>query len=504
MLAAASALLTISAIAAEQIKVPVKLPGVPMDEAPVYNPAGDDESYMMSVTEDQGMFGVTDQSGYKMTIRRDDDGATIWFRDLTPGYNRYNEDEDYTWIKGTVNGTDITVKAGQVVYQNDFYDQKLYIEAVTVDEYGTVSSFLDDIHFTISGERIVQTDNSVYLAVYEDGETTDDAGMFIFMNNFVIEPTGEIPSFNPPATADIESRLMTWDGGNRMVKVARDNETIYIAGLSELAPDDFVPGTVENDKLTIKSGYILSSNPQRYIRLIGATEGEPDEWGFPSLEMTMTYTFDITSDGSTFTLNPAGDYIVEASYDLQSFYNGFNNVKIFPYDGDKPAVPATPSVDYNEYDDILHITIPATDKDGNYINSDLLTYRVEFDGVPYEFSPDSYFGITDPMVEIPYGFSDWYDFYANGDYHTIYLHDVPAWTTVEVVSTYTVDGVANSSSSASQSGINSITSADRKVIEEIFTDLTGRRLTNPAPGSIVIRSTRYDDGTVVHSKIFIR
>lgn len=504
ILAFASAILVFGTAAAAPVKIPAKLPGVPLDEAPVYNPAGNDEHYMMSVTEDQGPLGVAEQEGYKMTIRRDDDGKTIWFRDLTPGFNRYSEDEEYTWIKGTVEGTDITVKAGQVIYQNDFYGQKLYLEAITVDERGTVKDFLPEMHFTIDGDRITQTDNSVYLAVYDDGETIDDAGFFIFMNNFVIEPTGDIPSFNPPATAEVENWLMTWSGGTRGVKVARDGDTVYIAGLSDLAPEDYVFGTVSDNVLTIKSGYILSSNPMRYIRLIGAAEGEPDEFGFPTLAMTMEYTFDITDDGKIFTLNPADNYIVEASYSFRSFYNGFQNVKLFPYAGDKPAVPAVPEVEHNAVDDILSITIPTADIDGNFINPEHLTYRVEFDGVPYEFSPDCYYGIYEPMVEIPYGFTDYYDFYANGPLHTIFLHNTPEWKTVDVVVTYTVDGVANSTSSASQSGIGSITGENRQIVGETYTDLSGRRVTSPAPGSIVIVSTRYDDGTVVNSKRIIR
>lgn len=503
-LAFASAILVFGTAAAAPVKIPAKLPGVPLDEAPVYNPAGNDEAYMMSVTEDQGPFGVSAQEGYKMTIRRDDDGKTIWFRDLTPGFNHYNDDDEYTWIKGTVSGTDITVKAGQVIYENDFYGQKLYLETITVDEWGTVKDFLPEMHFTIDGDRIVQTDNTVYLAVYKDGETIDDAGFFIFMNHFVIEPVGEIDKITPPDNVEIEDWIMTWNGGSRSIKVARDTETYYVAGLSASAPDDYVSGTVSDNAVTFKSGYILTSNPTRYIRLIGAAPGQPDEWGFPTLEMTMNYTFDIVDDGKTLALNPADNYIVEASYNFGSYYTGFSEVRLFPYSGDKPAVPAAPEVDYDEINDLLTVTFPSADVNGDYINPDLLTYRIEFDGTPYEFSPDSYFGLSEPMIEIPYSFTDFYDIYVNGPRHTIFLHDTPAWNTVEAVATYTVDGVSNSNSSASQSEIGNINVENKQIVAETYTDLTGRRISSPAPGSIVIVSTRYDDGTVVNSKRIIR
>lgn len=475
-----------------------------MEESPVYNPTGNDEHYMMSVVEDQGIFGTSAQDGYKMTIRREADGETIWFRDLTPGFNHYSDDEEYTWIKGTISGSDITVKAGQVVYDNEFYGQKLYLEAVTVNEAGAVDKFLDEFHFTIDGDRIIQSDNSAYLAVYEDGETMDEAGFFIFMNDFVIEPVGEITAFTPPASAGIEDWLMTWEGGSRSIKVARDGENYYIAGLSNMAPDDYVCGTISDNVLTIKSGYILTSNPMRYIRLIGAEQGEPDEFGFPTLAMTMSYSFDITDDGNMLTMNPADNYIVESSYNFSSFYNGFKGVKLFPYAGDKPAVPAAPEVEHDPLNDILSITIPSADINGNYINPNLISYRVEFDGTPYEFSPEYYFAISEPMVEIPYSFTDYYDIYVNGALHTIFLHNTPEWNSVQVVVTYTVDGVANSNSSDSNSAISNIAAEGRQIVSETYTDLTGRRIATPARGSIVIVTTIYDDGSVVNSKRIVR
>ena len=119
-------------------KIPAKIAGIPMDQDPVYNPEGTEIPYIMNVTEYGDIFGQEDQDGYKMTIRMSDDGKTIWFRDLNPGYNRYSDDEEYSWIKGTVDGNDITVKTGQVLYVNEKFDQKLYFEAVTVDGSGQV------------------------------------------------------------------------------------------------------------------------------------------------------------------------------------------------------------------------------------------------------------------------------------------------------------------------------------------------------------------------------
>ncbi len=484
-------------------KIPAKIAGIPMDQDPVYNPEGTEIPYIMNVTEYGDIFGQEDQDGYKMTIRMSDDGKTIWFRDLNPGYNRYSDDEEYSWIKGTVDGNDITVKTGQVLYANEKFDQKLYFEAVTVDGSGQVNSFLDEFHFTISDNRIVQTDDNVYVAVYEDGETMDDAGIYMFFFNYTMEPMGDIHKVTPPEEIPVQQWLMTSTSDARFVSVARDGDTVYIAGLSEMAPEDYVSGTIKNGVLTINSGYILTSNPRYYIRLIGAVEGEPDEFGYPTLNMIMQYSFDVTDDGNRLTLSPADTYIVEAGYSLSNFYSGIQEVNIFPYSGDKPAVPAMPTVEHDSLNDMLYITIPSTDTDGNYINPEHITYRVFFDGEPYRFTPGSYNGLTEPMTDISYKFTDYYDFYVNGSLHTIYLHDVPEWTTVEVESTYTVDGISNSSG-RQPADLDSVSGADRIAVSETVTDLAGRIISNPAPGSIVIITTKYDDGSTKTAKRLIK
>ena len=60
---------------------------------------------------------------------------------------------------------------------------------------------------------------------------------------------------------------------------------------------------------------------------------------------------------------------------------------IFPYAGDKPAVPAAPEVEYDELNEVLYIVVPSADTDGNYINPANLSYRVLFDGQPSNSPP---------------------------------------------------------------------------------------------------------------------
>lgn len=484
-----------------KMHAPARLPGVPLMENPIYNPEGVDESFIMNVSENT-FLGDEDVEGYKMNVRRSADGTKIFFDNLTPGFNGDENTEGYSWVEGKVDGNDITIPAGQVLYKSP--SQTLYLQVVTIDEYGQVDEFLADVHFTIDGDKIVQADNSLRISVFEDGETQDEAGFFIFMNNFEMMPIGDIPVFNPPSDATVEQWMLTGDSGSRFVKVARSGNDVYVAGFSEMAPDDYVPGVIADGKLSFRSAYILTSNAQKYIRLIGAREGEPDESGLPQLVMTPTYEFDVNEAEDCFTLNPAGDYIVEASYFNFNMLNGISNVKLFRYAGDVAATPATPEITmWSEPDRLLQFTVPCSDVDGNFINPDKLTYRLYLDGEPFVFSTDDYQFIETPMTDIPYDFTEYYDIYSNGETKTVYLH-APEFTTLEVESTYTVDGDARSSARAFFSGIDDIVGNDPEIVEETITDLLGRPVTDPAPGTLLLRTVINADGSRTTTKYIVR
>ena len=492
--------------AAERMKMsttvpPAKIPGVPVMENPLYDPEGTNESYIMNVTENT-YFGNEDVDGYKMTIRRSADGKKIYFQDLTPGFNGDANTEGYSWVMGNVDGNVITIPAGQVLYKTA--EQVLYLEVVSFDENGQVKDFLNDVTFTINGDVISQTNNDVRIAVFDNTETMDEAGFFIFMNNFVIQPISDIFTFTVPADAEVEEWMLTSSSDSRLVKVARSGNDVYIAGLSSMAPDDYVMGTIANGKLTFRSGYILTSAATKYIRLIGAREGEPDEFGMPQLEMTATYEFDVNDAEDHFTLNPAGDYIVEASYFNFNMLNGISNVEIFRYGGDVPATPATPEIiSWSEADGLLQFTIPCSDIDGNYINPAHITYRIYLDGELHTFSPDNYYAIPSEMTDIPYDFTDYYDIYTNNETKTIFLH-AQAFATVEIESIYTVDGDARVSGRALYSGIDSVTNNVSPVVSETYTDILGRRVSSPAPGSFIIKTSVHSDGTRTVSKHIVR
>lgn len=506
-LAVIAAMMTLINASAQRIDIrrmpsspDTRIAGVPMDENPVYNPEGVQTDYIMNVTE-YTFFGAEQCDGYKMAVRMSDDGRTIWFRDLAPGFNNYG-DSEYSWIKGEIDGDDITVKAGQVFYKSADGSQVLYLEVVDMDESGAVKNFLPDIHFTIAGNVIKSADDSCYLSVYEDGETMEDAGFYIFFNGYEMEPVGEIPTFTPPADAEIETYVMSYLGANKFVKVARSGDDVYIAGMSNLAPDDYIPGKVTGDKLTFKSGYILTSGQRYYVCLMGAHPDGMDEWGSEVFEMELEFTFQKDESSDTYVLVPTDNLILETNYYKNKLFGAFRDLKLGKYAGDVAATPAAPSVaEWWEADGIIQFDVPCYDVEGNYLNPAFLAYRLYLDGELYTFTPEDYPSLTQSMTDIPYDFTDNFDIYSAGSLKTIFLH-APQWETIEVESVYTAGGETRISAKGAYSGIEDV-EADEAVGVE-YTDLTGRRVENPRRGSVVIAVTRYAGGKTTVEKRFVR
>lgn len=473
-------------------RVPSRLPGVPMESNAVYDPAGGETDYIMNVTETD-YFGESQCDGYKMHVRTSDDGEVYWFRDLAPGYGGDGASVPYSWVKGMREGDEVIVKAGQMIYDVPANDQVLYLEAVTVDEYGMVAGFLDEVRFSVSGDRITQTDPSVYLAVYEDGETMEDAGIYLFLNGYDMEPVGELPTFAPSADVPVEQWLLRSDQGSRFVKAAVDGDNVYVAGLSEMAPDDFIPGRMEDGVVTFKSGYILTSNPRWYVCLMGGLEGEPDEWGWPSIELTLDMRFAVDDESGVWTLSPENACILETNYFKTSYFSLLSGVSMRKYEGDAPAVPANPSViDYDAFNRMLMIDVPTEDVQGEYINPEHLSYALMMDGELYEFTPADYIALTEPKIFLPYGFSDGWDIYFNGWMHSIFLQGETEWDELEVVSRYEVDGIVNYSPNWTAC-INALQDSPESP-SAIYHDMNGRRIDNPAAKGVYIKTTITPEG----------
>ena len=178
---------------------------------------------------------------------------------------------------------------------------------------------------------------------------------------------------------------------------------------------------------------------------------------------------------------------------------------------DFAGVPADPNglifMDtYADYDyGTFQFNVPAVSTDGDFLDTNSLSYVVYVDGEEWEFDAEEY-QLTENMVEIPWNFGVYYIYKYSG-----ILREVDFF--VEGITTLGVQSVYNYNGEETRSEIVEIEVDDpsavaaigdvRKVADVKYYDLSGREVASPAAGIFVKRVT-FDDGSVASFKKAVR
>ena len=154
----------------------------------------------------------------------------------------------------------------------------------------------------------------------------------------------------------------------------------------------------------------------------------------------------------------------------------------------------------------MQFTLSYYSSDFNYLDPSHLYYNLYIDDELVTFSPDDYRNLETEMTDVPYSFSDQYEFYKYDENNrTIYFYkDVKKKIGMEAVY---VDGDLRFGSGITEyypngdpTGVD-MTEATVKQIKSVdFYDLSGRKLSAPAKG-ICIRTITYTDGSKASRKI---
>ena len=110
-----------------------------------------------------------------------------------------------------------------------------------------------------------------------------------------------------------------------------------------------------------------------------------------------------------------------------------------------PANPAITALTNGDYGWYIDFNVPLQDVNGDPILSSKLTYiiytDVEKEVAPLTFTPATHTRLTENLTEIPYGFTEQYDIYAN----KIYLNDLFSedWNKIGIQSIYYGGGETN-------------------------------------------------------------
>ena len=293
------------------------------------------------------------------------------------------------------------------------------------------------------------------------------------------------------------------------VRVAYDDDFVYIQGLCRYIPTAWVKGKRDGNRFVFENGQYFG------IYIFGGEAYPVYLVGFDT-EKAQAGDVVMTLDEETGTLTAQQYVSLSAIPDDAWFYEIWSNVTISRL-VDVAAVPATPEFLYFEYDPdwemgLAELSIPAVDVDGKALITSKLYYQIYTDygegGEPYTFEADWHEGLAEDMSVVPYDFEDDIDFLRAGEMILFYTIQADI-KRIGVKSIYTGGGETNESEISwwlvDEDYVPDETTAvdgakSCKAATVAYFDLQGRKAAPDAKG-LLLKQTVKADGTVSTVKV---
>ena len=391
-------------------------------------PEGELRTYQRSGGAMYSVWGYlfsTYQDGGALEIVFAEDGKTVYLKDPI------SQAAAGTWVRAELsdNGKTLTMPLNQHII---FYDDEGYglITAwinVGIDENGNIQATPDlDIQeatFTIDDDGVISLVGSS-----GDVEAFECSGLgLIYDDDFTWTTYADWESvYTPfdatpvelPDDAVLEDYSMSYvdsygSAGGKMIKVAMMDNDVYVQGFSSMVPDGVMKGTLNGDKVTFPSDQYIGIGSSLFLNMAGI-----------DADYNLLDNLEFDYDATTRTMTANDILAVVAGMNIQEEYD---QPVIAPY-VDHAATPANPEViefvDYGELDGYNYgsFNVPTVDTEGNFIDPNNLYYRIYFDDDElFTFGPDEYPYVEEFMTDVPYNYTDGYDFGVGGA--TIYFYE---------------------------------------------------------------------------------
>lgn len=447
-----------------------------------------------------------------------------------------------SWIEGDIEGDIVTFTFPQLVYEQIYEDEPEYNSWC----YAMKLEFISDDN-SDEGWYYVTENQEFKFRIEEDGTLTslEAPGTMIGKTQWN-EPDGEnkggwawqatgdiITSMQPNKYTDtvlpsdvIMSEWQLITGlSSRPLQIGVKDDTMYIAGLfnNSSMSDKIVCGKIDGDKVTFANGQYLGeywSNSTLAFFDTGFMTEETDEDGSTYTAFTITEDITFTWDKTKNILSSDGAYCISSAPDKVIYYERIDNPRIIiPEENPvvteirKPVLVSFYDVDEEyDYDAEITFSLPTVTEDYTLLDTSRLYYQVFVDEDLYTFYDDEYElpeGVSE-MTDVPYGYrsQDTYDFEVYGINHGFILHargfdslgvrilykgsDKDIYSDIMWLPGYApeIDAVERVDN-------------DNEAISVRYYDLTGCAIERPTEG-VMIKQTRYTDGTIKTTKIIRR
>ena len=295
------------------------------------------------------------------------------------------------------------------------------------DENYEAGWYYSDIYGDIADDGSIHFDDWI-CRVLSGGENDGYSLTPYYVAGSTLTPTEPLIVVTLPEGLEILPYAMIYDEGSKGINVAVDGNDVYFQGMSQYLPEAWVKGTKEGNLVTFPA-----------MQYMGDYGSNGSSFFFYNGEATFTYD----PDAGTYTAEGLVFGVLADQY-----YDGkYTNPVLSPV-VEKAAMPADPKVtgmEETSYGWIVEFNIPLADVNGEPMVVSKLSYIIYTDTkgaiVPLTFTSATHTRLTEDMTEIPYGFTENYDFYTD----VIYLNDLYSadWTRIGIQSIYRGGGEEN-------------------------------------------------------------
>ena len=342
-----------------------------------------------------------------------------------------------TWVEGHVKDGKLVVPVPQNLYYVSDYDACIAI--IPINAYSSADTEATEITYTISkgdNDRLVFTldgftsYNRTLGAYWTDDESIQLYGEYNTVFTQVLDGESTEPQVvEAPEDLVVEEYSMTYGtDGTGSVKVGFDGDDVYIQGFSTYLTEAWVKGTLEGNTVTFASDQYYGPYGSYVSYFSPAAYGGGD----------VVFTYD--ADAEQFVSQNTIFGVISNSEG--AYYDGnYAAPVILTKVKEKAATPANPAITAfanSSYGYYFDFNVPTVDVDGNGLITSKLFFVIytdtEHDIQPLTFTPATHELLTDDLTEIPYGFTEGYDFY-NGE---IYLNGLYSadWNKIGIKSIY--------------------------------------------------------------------
>lgn len=320
------------------------------------------------------------------------------------------------WLQGKIEGDKMTFSLPQCIVE----DEGTPFYLAVVDREGIM---LDDQDYTLTkqGENWVSDDATACLGIV----SSNGDWMYCSDYDYIISP---FTSVGAEAPKGLETKNYVFRSGDtgHYVKVGVDGDDIWVKGLLESAPDNWILGKRSGDVVSFKTGAYLGTYDDfqvtpHHVYFMACKIVKEEYFPIDNLEYKWNQEDEsMTTDGTfIFNFSPNKEevfYLQSAEGSTFTVSNGLEMAMT-------PAMPT--DVIYNYGDESVISLIPQLSENDEILDTEKLFYIVYIGDKPLTFDQNDYFYLDmEEMTEVPYSYTDNYDFIINGTYHEIYLYNV--------------------------------------------------------------------------------